>query len=104
MEELAGLKAENVRLERELLAIGSQLDEARQNASVSAECGLKLMEMNQDLEQRLEDTTKEFTLQIEVREERFCLLHDMSFSRCSLGTQAGKLHSPIESQRSRQDR
>ena len=54
--ELSSLRAENERLEEEMESLRSQLDEARQNASLSAECGLKLMELNQDLEQRLEQT------------------------------------------------
>ena len=52
-EKEAELRAENERLEEDMESLRSQLDEARQNASLSAECGLKLMELNQDLEQRL---------------------------------------------------
>ena len=64
--ELSSLRAENERLEEEMESLRSQLDEARQNASLSAECGLKLMELNQDLEQRLEQTASEYTEQIQV--------------------------------------
>ena len=54
------MRAENARLEEEIESLRSQLDEVKQNASLSAECGLKLMEMNQpDLEQRL--TASEYT-------------------------------------------
>ena len=64
--ELSSLRAENERLEEQMESLRSQLDEARQNASLSAECGLKLMELNQDLEQRLEQTASEYTEQIQV--------------------------------------
>ena len=63
---MSSLRAENERLEEEMESLRSQLDEARQNASLSAECGLKLMELNQDLEQRLEQTSSEYTEQIQV--------------------------------------
>ena len=65
-EDLTSLRAENEHLNGEVESLRSQLDEAKQNASVSAECGLKLMELNQELEQRLEQTTSEFTEQIQV--------------------------------------
>ena len=65
-EKEAELRAENERLEEDMESLRSQLDEARQNASLSAECGLKLMELNQDLEQRLEQTANEYTEQIQV--------------------------------------
>lgn len=65
-EDLTSLRAENEHLNSEVESLRSQLDEAKQNASVSAECGLKLMELNQELEQRLEQTTSEFTEQIQV--------------------------------------
>ena len=64
--ELSSLRAENKRLEKEMETLRSQLNEARQNASLSAECGLKLMEMNQNLEERLEQTSNEYTDQIQV--------------------------------------
>ena len=64
--ELSSLRAENARLEGEIESLRSQLDEVKQNASLSAECGLKLMEMNQELEQRLEQTASEYTDQIQV--------------------------------------
>lgn len=63
---MTSLRAENEHLNGEVESLRSQLDEAKQNASVSAECGLKLMELNQELEQRLEQTTSEFTEQIQV--------------------------------------
>ena len=64
--ELSSFRAENARLEEEIESLRSQLDEVKQNASLSAECGLKLMEMNQELEQRLEQTASEYTEQIQV--------------------------------------
>ena len=54
-------------LQETIVSLREQLEEKQHAASLSAECGLKLMEMNQDLEQRLEETTKDFTKQIEVK-------------------------------------
>lgn len=100
--ELDSLRAENSRLEEEILSLRTQLDEAKQNASLSAECGLKLMEMNQDLEQRLEQTNQEYIEQIEVSGSHWYLWRVLPLSHLT-GTQTGELHTTDEGQLPQQD-
>ena len=90
--ELSSLRAENERLKEEMESLRSQLDEARQNASLSAECGLKLMELNQDLEQRLEQTSSEYTEQIQVSGLPSCV--HSSFPDYT-EPQARAVHTPV---------
>ena len=54
-------------LAKEVESLRSMLEEKEEDIKRAAECGLHLMEVNKDLEIRLDRDTKEFTEQLDVR-------------------------------------
>lgn len=65
--ESSDLSGESSSLAKEVESLRAMLEEKEEDITRAAEFGLRLMEMNKELENRLEKDTKEVTEQLDVR-------------------------------------